>query len=97
MGLNMPMIRKEVSLDLETWKIADNMDNFSQWVRIGLRNEGNGVDLATETRLRIRWAKAAHLLASALIEYAQKVDPEYSEDVQTIVAKAMNQTTLEEY
>ena len=93
----MPMIRKEVSLDLETWKIADNMDNFSQWVRIGLRNEGNGVDLATETRLRIRWAKASHLLASALIEYAQKVDPEYNEDVQTIVAKAMNQTTLEEY
>lgn len=91
------MVRKEVTLDLETWKIADGMDNFSQWVRIGLRNEQNGVDLATETRLRIRWAKAAHTLASALIEYAQKVDPDYNEDVQTIVAKAINQTTLEEY
>lgn len=93
----MPMIRKEVSLDLETWKIADNMDNFSQWVRIGLRNEGNGVDLASETRRRVRWAKAAHILASALIEYAQKVDPDFDGDVQSIVAKAMNQTTLEEY
>lgn len=93
----MPMIRKEVSLDLETWKIADKMDNFSQWVRIGLRNEQLGTDLATETRLRIRWAKAAHILASTLIEYGQKVDPDYEEDVQAIVAKAMNQTTLEEY
>ena len=93
----MPMIRKEVSLDLETWKIADKMDNFSQWVRIGLRNEQLGTDLATETRLRIRWAKAAHILAATLIEYGQKVDPKFDEDVQTIVATAMNQTTLEEY
>jgi len=93
----MPMIRKEVSLDLETWGIADKMDNFSQWVRIGLRNEALGTDLATETRRRIRWAKAAHILASALQEYAQKVDPEFDEDVQEIVSKAMNQTTLEEY
>jgi hypothetical protein len=93
----MPNVRKEVTLDLETWKIADKMTNFSQWVRIGLRNEQLGTDLATETRMRIRWAKAAHILASALIEYAQKVDPDFEEDVQAVVAKAMNQTTLEEY
>ena len=93
----MPMIRKEVSLDLETWRIADKMDNFSQWVRIGLRNESLGTDLATETRQRIRWAKAAHILASTLIEYAQKVDPDFDQDIHALVATAMNQTTLEEY
>ena len=93
----MPMIRKEVSLDLETWKIADKMDNFSQWVRIGLRNEQLGTDLATETRLRIKWARTAHLLASTLLEYALKVDPNFEQDVHAIIATALNQTTLEDY
>lgn len=93
----MPMVRKEVTLDLETWEIASKMDNFSQWVRIGLRNSKEGYDLAGEMRLRIRWAKAAHILASTLLEYAQKVDPDFDKDVSAIISTALNQTTLEEY
>jgi len=33
-------VRKEVSLTVETAQVANQMDNFSQWVRIGLRAYG---------------------------------------------------------
>jgi len=82
---------KAVSLDEETAKIAGKMVNFSQWVRIGLRSHALGEDLASETLRRIRWAKAAHMLASALNEQF----PEQSVD--ELLSKALNQTTLEEY
>lgn len=93
----MPMIRKEVTLDLETWELAQKMENFSQWVRIGLRESHLGTDLASEARLRIRWAKAAHLLASLALEYALQVDPNCEKTVNDLITKALNQTTLEEF
>lgn len=89
--------QKMVSLTDETWEIASKMPNFSQWVRIGLREHALGTSLADETMKRIRWAKAAHMLASTLQEYAVTVDPEFSQTVNDLIAKAMNQTTLEEY
>ena len=86
-----------VSLTDETFKIAASMPNFSQWVRIGLREHANGTDLASETMRRVRFAKAAYLLASTLREYALQVDPEFEQTVDDLVAKALNQTTLEEF
>ena len=65
--------------------------------RIALREHAVGNDLATETMKRIRWAKAAHMLASALMERALEVDPDYQGTVDELIAKAMNQTTLEEF
>ena len=88
---------KMVSLTDDTAEIAGKMTNFSQWVRIALREHAVGNDLATETMKRIRWAKAAHMLASALMERALEVDPDYQGTVDELIAKAMNQTTLEEF
>ena len=53
-------VQKMVSLDEMTAKIAQRMSNFSQWVRIGLRQYELQEDLASETMRRMRWAKAAH-------------------------------------
>jgi hypothetical protein len=89
--------QKMVSLTDDTAEIASRMDNFSQWVRIGLREYANQNDLASETMRRIRWSKAAYMLASTLQEYAVTVDPEFSQTVDDLIARAMNQTTLEEF
>lgn len=90
-------VQKMISLTPETAKIAESMQNFSMWVRIGLRNYQHGTSLAEEARLRIRWAHAAQHLASTLHEYALKIDPEFPRSVDELIAKAMNQTKLEEF
>ena len=93
----MMKVQKMISLTPETAKIAENMQNFSMWVRIGLREYQHGTSLAEEARLRIRWAHAAQHLASALREYAVQIDPEFDQSVDDLIAKAMNQTKLEEF
>ena len=94
-------VQKVVSLDETTMKISQKMGNFSQWVRIGLRDYEHGNDLASETIRRIHWAQAAHLLASALVEHGIELDPEYKGTVNDLVnkayAEAKNQRTLEEF
>tara|TARA_Y100000361_G_C11151048_1_gene341089 strand:+ start:331 stop:612 length:282 start_codon:yes stop_codon:yes gene_type:complete len=90
-------VQKMVSLTPETAKIAEKMTNFSMWVRIGLRMYSHGTSLAEEARLRIRWAHAAQHLAATLQEYATQIDPEFEQTVEDLIAKAMNQTSLEEY
>ena len=96
-------VRKEVSLTPETYAIAARMKNFSQWVRIGLRHYSSDNDITKEIMLRIRWAKAAHHLAAALVERALEIDPEwtikgYEQDpVAGLINQAYSQTTLEEF
>lgn len=90
-------VQKMVSLTPETAKIAESMQNFSMWVRIGLRNYQHGTSIAEEIRLRVRWAHAAQHLASALHDYATQIDPEFEQTVDDLIAKAMNQTKLEEF
>ena len=93
----MMKVQKMISLTPETAKIADRMENFSMWVRIGLRQYSHGSDIASEAALRIRWAHAARHLASALVERALEIDPEFDQTVDDLIAKAMNQTTPEEF
>ena len=91
---------KAVSLCSETAPIAKRMKNFSQWVRIGLREQKNGNDLASETMKRIQWAKTANILASQLEEALKENDPEFDKDFWQLVGDAQKlagQTTLEEY
>ena len=90
-------VRKEVSLTPETYAIAAAMPNFSQWVRVSLRAYNVNGDVGSEMMLRIRWAKAARHLASALLDYAKQVDPDFDGTVDGLIAKAMNQMTLEEF
>ena len=90
-------VQKIVSLDEETMKISQKMKNFSQWVRISLRRYALGEDLATETMRRMRWAKAAHMLAATIHEKAIEIDENYQGTIDELIKKAMDQTTLEEY
>ncbi len=90
-------VRKEVSLTVETAQIEAQMDNFSQWVRIGLRAYGLQEDIATQAMRVVRYRKACLHLASTLIDYATQIDPDYKGNVEEIIAKALNQTTLEEF
>ena len=90
-------VHKMVSLDEMTAKIAQRMSNFSQWVRVGLRQYELQEDLATETMRRIRWAKATHTLAAMIHEKALEIDPDYGGTVEDLIALAMSQTTLEEF
>ena len=94
-------VQKIVSLDENTMRISQRMRNFSQWVRIGLRNYELKEDIASETIRRMQWAQAAHLLASAIVEHSIELDPEYKGTVHELCAKALkeakNQKTLEEF
>jgi len=94
-------VQKIVSLDERTMKISQRMENFSQWVRIGLRNYELKEDIATETIRRMHWAQAAHLLAAAIVEHSIELDPSYGGSVQDLISKAYdeakNQRTLEEF
>jgi hypothetical protein len=90
-------VQKMVSLDEVTAKIAQRMSNFSQWVRIGLRQYELQEDLASETMRRMRWAKAAHMLAATIHEKALEIDEDYTGTVEDLITKAMEQRTLEEF
>jgi hypothetical protein len=93
----MPRIKKEASLDLETWKIAQEIENYSDWTRQCLHAYASGNDYVSEARLRMRWVAAARQLAALVIEYAATIDPDHGQTVETLIAKAMEQTRLEEF
>ena len=94
-------VQKIVSLDESTMKISQRIDNFSQWVRMGLRSYDNGEDLATETMRRIKWAKVAHIFAATIIEHAIELDENYQGSVDELIAQALKevqkQTSLRDF
>ena len=90
-------VRKEVNLTLETAQIAEKMNNFSQWVRMGLLAEARQESLASEMMLRLKWVGTARLLAAALIEKSLEIDPSYKGTVDSLCAKAMTQTSLDKW
>ena len=94
-------VQKIVSLDEETMRISQKMNNFSQWVRIALRSYENGEDLATETMRRIKWAKVAHILAATIIEKSIEIDVEFKGSIEDLIARAMKevqkQTSLRDF
>jgi len=93
-------VRKEVSLTVETAEIANKMNNFSQWVRIGLREYKNGNNLAAETLRRIRYAQAALHLSSEVIELRRMLEIETETDPQVVLGQVLSKKdslTLEDY
>ena len=94
-------VQKIVSLDENTMKISQRMDNFSQWVRMALRSYENGEDLATETMRRIKWVKVANIFAATIVEHSIELDENYKGSVEELIAKAMkevrNQTSLRDF
>ncbi len=91
-------VRKEVSLTVDTAQIANRMNNFSQWVRIGLRAYKDNMSLGEEVRKRIKWAQCAQYLASYICDH-----PELSKGMEQheIISMAMNhaqkQMSLEDF
>ena len=94
-------VQKIVSLDENTMRISQRIDNFSQWVRIALRSYENGEDLATETMRRIKWAKVANILAATIIEHSIELDENYKGSIEELIAQAMKevqkQTSLRDF
>ncbi len=94
-------VRREVSLTEDTYKISMSMQNFSQWVRIGLREYKTGNNLAQETLRRIRYAQAALSLAAEVIELRRMLEIETDIDPNVIVGAVLHdqekQKTLDEY
>ena len=95
-------VQKIVSLDVETAELASRMTNFSAFVRRSLRAEAVGLDLASETQRRARWAQTAHTLAEMCYGYAKalwdedRVDYTY-DNYEQLLHEVFSQTTLEDF
>ena len=90
-------VQKIVSLTPHTAKLAEEHANFSAFVRGCLLNQYNEEAFQKETMMRIRWKRAADLLARTIIDIYQELGVEHEQDVQTIVGKAYEQTRLEDF
>ena len=94
-------MQKIVSLDEDTMRISQKMNNFSQWVRMALRSYENGEDLATETMRRIKWAKVANIFAATIVEKSIDMDENYQGSIEELIDKAMKevqkQTSLRDF
>jgi hypothetical protein len=98
-------VQKVVSLDENTMRISQRMNNFSKWVRVGLNNYDQGIDLNSamteESQQKARWAKVSRLLAEAMLAKYIEHDPTYEGTVDDLIFKAIKevnkQKTLEEF
>lgn len=94
-------VRREVSLTPDTYEISMRMHNFSQWVRIGLREHKSGNNLASETLRRIRFAQAALSLAAEVIELRKMLEIETDDDPTLVMSAVLHdqekQKTLDEF
>ena len=90
-------VQKIVSLDLETAEIAQNMTNFSAFVRKSLHAHSARASVASEMILREKWARTAYTLGELCVGYAKKFDPEFDEEPEALVVRILKQTTLEEF
>ena len=88
-------VQKIVSLDEETMKISQRMGNFSQWVRIGLRNFAQGHDLTSElmeaSKQKAQWAKVANIFAATLVEKSIEIDENYKGSIEDLIFIAMKE------
>ncbi len=98
-------VQKIVSLDEDTMRISQKMKNFSQWVRIGLRNYDQGHDLTHElveaNKQKAQWAKVANIFASTLVEKSVEMDENYKGSIEDLIYIAMKevqkQTSLRDF
>ena len=93
----MMKVQKIVSLDVETAKIAQEMKNFSYFVRKSLKAHANDYSIADEMDLRKRWVSACHHIAAAFADYLQASGVEDAPDADELVAMALTQRRLTEW
>lgn len=64
-------VQKTISLTPQTAAIAENIDNFSQWIRISLRAHADRLDIGSVMRDKIKWAQTAKYLSSFIAEHPE--------------------------
>lgn len=95
-------VQKIVSLDVETAELASRMTNFSAFVRASLRAEAVGLDIASESARRARWARTCSTLAQIAYGYALAQAKANDEELQydgweDLMMEVFNQATLEDF
>lgn len=93
----MMKVQKIVSLDVETAKIAQEMKNFSYFVRKSLKAHANDYSIADEMALRQKWVSACHHIALAFADYLQASEVENAPDANELIAMALEQRRLTEW
>ena len=95
-------VQKMVSLDPETAKIAENMGNFSRFVRIALSMHAVGDSVEDERRKRRLWKRVSDALRLELVRTRRILGEEEDQATEKvdqilidILAEARKQTELD--
>lgn len=90
-------VQKIVSLDVETAKIAQEMKNFSYFVRKSLKAHAYDYSIADEMDLRKKWVAACHHIAGAFADYLKAAGVENAPDANDLIAMALEQRRITEW
>ncbi len=91
-------VQKTISLTPQTAAIAENIDNFSQWIRISLRAHADGMSLGTIMQQQIKWAQTAKYLASFIAEHPEICDGMNAHQLEALgMDHARKQLLLEDF
>ena len=90
-------VQKIVSLDQYTAPIAQDMTNFSKFVRDSLHAHSTSVAGGDLFALQQRWKEAAEFIARAFADYVNEHEGENIADSEQIVTKALQQRRITEW
>ena len=90
-------VQKIISLTPKTAELAAEMDNFSEFVRKCLLHNTEYQEINREIISRIRWKRAADLLAQTILDIYEELEQEHEETIQTLTSKAFGQARLEDF
>jgi hypothetical protein len=90
-------VQKIISLTPTTAKLATEHENFSEFVRECLLHGPKYKEINREVILRIRWKRAADLLAQTILDIYKELDQEHNETVESLTNKAFGQARLEDF
>lgn len=90
-------VQKIVSLDEYTAPIAQDMTNFSKFVRDSLHAHATSVSGGDLFALQQRWKEAAEFIARAFADYVNEHEGENIADSEQIVTKALQQRRITEW
>lgn len=86
-------VQKTLSLDAHTAQIAENMSNFSQFVRVALAAYELGNDFSETERLKRVWIRVANDLKRVIVDLSDQETAD--EAFITAVNKARSQIELD--
>lgn len=90
-------VQKIVSLTPHTAKLAEEIPNFSAFVRSCLLNRYEEEAFQRETMLRIKWKRAADFLAQTIIDIYKELGQDVEHTAEDLTNSALEQTRLEDF